>query len=194
MYLFKAEYKINGKLKTKRMIAETQEEVQKEIVGINENVEIKDIKIKIINIDDAINKIEEHNQIINERIKSRIEQVIRQKVVLMEYKGIQKKVRCFPKLKLLRVSVKKDTRIIKEKYLVEREDEAIRLFALKHPELEGEMDNCLASELSISFQINRIQEMLETLEQKNQLDTDILAKNHMKVIELTEYQQKIENQ
>ncbi|MGX5609272.1 hypothetical protein ACWKTZ_23145 [Bacillus cereus] len=56
------------------------------------------------------------------------------------------------------------------------------------------MDNCLANELNVSFQINRIQEMIETLEQKNQLDTDILAKNHMKVIELTEYQQEIENQ
>lgn len=194
MYLFKAEYKINGKLKTKKMIAETQEEVRKKIKGINENVEIKDLKMKIINIEDAINRIEEYNQIINERIKSRIEQVIRQKMALMEYKGIQKKVRCFPELKLLRVSLKKDARIIKEKYLVEREDEAIRLFALKYPELEGEMDNCLANELNVSFQINRIQEMIETLEQKNQLDTDILAKNYIKVIELTEYQQKIENQ
>ncbi|MEJ1517195.1 hypothetical protein R3O67_28695 [Bacillus cereus] len=194
MYLFKAEYKINGKLKTKKMIAETQEEVRKKIEGINENVEIKDLKMKIINIEDAINRIEEYNQIINERIKSKIEQVIRQKMALMEYKGIQKNVRCFPELKLLRVSLKKDTRIIKEKYLVEREDEAIRLFALKYPELEEEMDNCLANELNVSFQINRIQEMIETLEQKNQLDTDILAKNNMKVIELTEYQQKIENQ
>ncbi|MDA1674985.1 hypothetical protein [Bacillus cereus group sp. TH152-1LC] len=194
MYLFKAEYKINGKLKTKKMIAETQEEVQEKIVGINENVEIKEFKIKIINIDDAIDKLEEHNQIINKRIKSRIEQVISQKMALMEYKAIQKKVRCFSELKLLRVSLKKDARIIKEKYLVEREDEAIRLFALKYPELEEEMDNCLANELNVSFQINRIQEMIETLEQKNQLDTDILAKNHMKVIELTEYQQEIENQ
>ncbi|MGX5609273.1 hypothetical protein ACWKTZ_23150 [Bacillus cereus] len=91
MYLFKAEYKINGKLKTKKMIAETQEEVQEKIVGINENVEIKEFKIKIINIDDAIDKLEEHNQIINKRIKSRIEQVISQKMALMEYKAIQKR-------------------------------------------------------------------------------------------------------